>query len=109
MRGNDVDRVEGNGCPRRNRENRLRAVLCGRIAALALAAVVLSCGAAPTGAGASPAETRSEPPRVTVIGDSVLTAVVWHADALKVLDGLNPFFEVAVCRRLTGISCPYEG
>jgi hypothetical protein len=49
-------------------------------------------------------------PLVTVIGDSVMTGVIWHEDALSILaEGIDLQIDVAVCRRLTGESCPYEG
>ena len=47
---------------------------------------------------------------MTLIGDSILTAVHWNATALSILgQGIDLQMEVAVCRRLTGESCPYEG
>ena len=47
---------------------------------------------------------------MTLIGDSILTAVHWNATALSILgEGIDLQMEVAVCRRLTGESCPYEG
>jgi len=49
-------------------------------------------------------------PRVTIIGDSVATGMLWHPDAIAVLErGLNVDWQVAVCRRVTGVSCPFEG
>jgi hypothetical protein len=46
------------------------------------------------------------PPQVTVIGDSVLTAVQWNAEPLAVLQqGLDLRLDVGICRRLTGVSC----
>jgi hypothetical protein len=49
-------------------------------------------------------------PQVTVIGDSVLTAVQWNAEPLAVLQhGLDLRLDVGVCRRLTGVSCASEG
>jgi hypothetical protein len=57
--------------------------------------------------GASAAE---QPPQVTVIGDSVLTGVLWNAGPLAILEqGIRIRMEIGVCRRLTGISCPFEG
>jgi hypothetical protein len=47
---------------------------------------------------------------VTVIGDSVMTGVLWYPTPLSILQqGLNIRMEVAVCRRLTELSCPFEG
>jgi hypothetical protein len=58
-------------------------------------------------AGASAAE---QPPQVTVIGDSVLTGVLWNAGPLAILEqGIRMRMEIGVCRRLTGVSCPFEG
>ena len=49
------------------------------------------------------------PPQVTVIGDSVLTAVQWNAEPLAVLQqGLDLRLDVGICRRLTGASCPFD-
>ena len=49
-------------------------------------------------------------PRVTVIGDSVMTAVEWHPPAFAVLsNGLDLRLEVAICRRLAVLSCPHDG
>jgi hypothetical protein len=54
--------------------------------------------------------SRETPPQVTVIGDSVLTAVQWNPEPLAILQrGLDVRLEVGVCRRLTGVSCPSEG
>jgi hypothetical protein len=49
-------------------------------------------------------------PKVTIIGDSVMTGVLWHRDAVAVIQqGLRVDWQVAVCRRLEGVSCPFEG
>jgi len=49
-------------------------------------------------------------PHVTVIGDSVLTAVLWNQAPLATLEqGFDVDMEVGVCRTLTGSSCPFEG
>jgi hypothetical protein len=49
-------------------------------------------------------------PKVTIIGDSVMTGVLWHRDAIAVMQqGLGVDWQVAVCRRLEGESCPFEG
>lgn len=46
-------------------------------------------------------------PRVTVIADSALTAVVDDPQPLAILTtGLATDFDIGVCRRLTGTSCP---
>jgi hypothetical protein len=50
------------------------------------------------------------PPQVTVIGDSVLTAVQWNPQPLAILqDGLNMRLDIGICRTLTGVSCPFNG
>jgi hypothetical protein len=60
----------------------------------------LAAGARPAGAGA-PAV-----PHVLVIGDSVGTGITWHTDAVTVAEqGLQIDWQVAVCRRLIGVSC----
>jgi hypothetical protein len=65
---------------------------------------VLACFAA----GAHAAD--DAPPQVTVIGDSVLTGVLWNEGPLAILQhGLRMRLDIGVCRRLTGVSCPYEG
>jgi hypothetical protein len=67
------------------------AVLCS----LAVLATAASAGATP-------------PPTVLVIGDSVATGPFWHG--LPVMQkNLNVLWDVAVCRTIGGISCPYEG
>jgi hypothetical protein len=52
----------------------------------------------------------AEQPRVTVIGDSVLTAVEWNATPLALFErGLDLQMDIGVCRTLEGVSCPFEG
>ena len=52
----------------------------------------------------------ADPPRVTVIGDSVLTAVEWNTTPLSILEqDLDPQLDIGVCRTLEDVSCPYEG
>jgi hypothetical protein len=47
---------------------------------------------------------------VLLIGDSVATGMQWHNDAITVLQNdLDVDWQVAVCRRLTGISCTFQG
>jgi hypothetical protein len=59
-------------------------------------------------AGGARASVES-PPQVTVIGDSVLTALEWNAEPLAVLrQGLDLRLDVGICRTLTGVSCPFE-
>jgi hypothetical protein len=59
----------------------------------------------PTAATAAPT-----PIRVTVIGDSVVAAVFAWGNARSILGkGIDLQMQVAVCRRLTGESCPFGG
>jgi len=82
----------------------LRPIWC--LAALAAVAAAASTADAPGAVRADP----SPPPHITVIGDSVLTAVLWYPQPLQILtSGLDVDMEVAICRRLTGVSCPFEG
>ena len=68
-------------------------------------AVVLLGGLVPS---ATPAVTAV--PDVTIIGDSVMTGVLWHADAVAIVQkDLQVQWDVAVCRTLTGTSCPFDG
>jgi hypothetical protein len=65
---------------------------------LVMALLALSARAAPA------------PPHVTVLADSVLTAVEWNEAPLASLEhGLDVYMDVGVCRRISGLSCPYEG
>ena len=59
-------------------------------------------------AGASGAATSD--PRVTVFGDSAATAVAYDPEAKRILGrGVDLRLEVAACRRLGDLSCPYDG
>jgi len=57
------------------------------------------------------AASSAQPDRITVIGDSILTAVQWNPQPLAILEhGLPQIdLQIAVCRRLTGNSCPFDG
>jgi hypothetical protein len=45
-----------------------------------------------------------------VIGDSIMTGIAWHPPALAILNqGVDLQMEVGVCRRIEGVSCPFEG
>lgn len=69
------------------------------------AVLIMGVAALAFGATAAPA-----PPHVTVIGDSVLTAVEWNEAPLALLQkGLDAYMDIGVCRTVTGVSCPYEG
>ncbi len=70
------------------------------LAALVIGTIVVD----PRGAHAAP------PPRVTVIGDSVASALTSLPDAVDQLGaGIDLRLELAVCRRLVDESCPYQG
>ena len=69
-------------------------------------AVVLALGAA----GATARAGNPSAPHVLVIGDSVATGMQWYPDAVAVLErGLEVEWQVAVCRRLVGVSCTFQG
>jgi hypothetical protein len=52
----------------------------------------------------------SNAPHVTVIGDSVLTAVEWNDAPLASLQkGFDVYLDIGVCRTVAGVSCPFEG
>jgi hypothetical protein len=49
-------------------------------------------------------------PRVTVISDSIMAAVDWNAAPTAILQqGIDLQMQVGVCRRVEGVSCPYNG
>jgi hypothetical protein len=57
-------------------------------------------------ATASTATASSTLPHVTIVGDSVLTAVLWDAAPRSILGrGLDVQLEVGICRRLNAPSC----
>jgi hypothetical protein len=71
------------------------------------AAIVIATLAA---VGASVSTAADTPTQVTVIGDSVLTAVLWNSAPLAILQqGLQMQLDIGICRRLNGVSCPFEG
>ena len=71
---------------------------------LLLAATVLGATAGAAGSSSPPLE------RVTLIGDSVADAITLDATSKRVLSrGIDLDLQVAVCRRLVGDSCPYQG
>ena len=83
-----------------------------RPCALILLATALAVFAA-TSIAAAPTRSRAataSPERVTVIGDSIATGIAYNTDARAILArGIDLDLELAVCRRLVGDSCPYEG
>ena len=74
-----------------------------------LATVVALAGALAADApGADPAGT--DRIRVTVFGDSAATAMAYDPKAREILGaGVDLKLEVAACRRLGDLSCPYDG
>jgi hypothetical protein len=76
-----------------------------RMAVLVTSLLVAFAAAVASGAAATPTA-----PPVTVIGDSVLTAVEWNEKPLGVFEqGLDLHLDIGVCRTLEGASCPFEG
>jgi len=70
---------------------------------VALAGVVAGLAA-----GADPA--RSDTTRVTIFGDSAATAIAYDPKAREIVGtGIDLRLEVAACRRLGDLSCPYDG
>jgi hypothetical protein len=76
----------------------------------AAAAVLILAAAVPAFLQADPGSA-SPPPRVSVISDSILTSVTWgDGTALAALSaGLDLQIDAAVCRRLNGESCEFNG
>jgi len=75
-------------------------------ALVVLAAALLSSGISPGVARAT-----APAPRVSVISDSILTAVLWSDGPAQGLlkDGLDMQIDAGVCRRLNGESCEFNG
>jgi hypothetical protein len=52
----------------------------------------------------------ANPPRITVIGDSIMSGVDWNETPSATLrQGLDVQMEVGICRRVEGESCPFDG
>jgi hypothetical protein len=69
---------------------------------------LLAVGAAALAATVGHAPTAE--PHVLLIGDSVSTGMQWSDDSVAILQrGLALDWQVAVCRRLAGTSCPFDG
>jgi len=69
-----------------------------------LVAAVLGTSAGQAGSGSGSRE------RVTFIGDSIASVISYDAPSKKVLaNGIDLDLQLAVCRRLVGESCPYQG
>jgi hypothetical protein len=77
-----------------------------RPAALAASVAVLALAAALPASGSADA-----PPHVSIVSDSVLTAVTWGNDAAQaaLTRGLDVAVDAGVCRRLNGQSCEFAG
>ena len=87
----------------------IRLLYSGAIRSLlAVIAVVLAAIAGTAGPARAAGAT---PGRVTVIADSVMTAVLWNAKPLSILEhGFSDVdMQVGICRTLTGESCPFDG
>jgi putative Ig domain-containing protein len=77
--------------------------------ALVLAAALALSGAL-TAAALAADPGRSDATRVTVFGDSAATAMAYDPKARTILGaGIDLRLEVAACRRLGDLSCPYDG
>jgi hypothetical protein len=75
------------------------AALAASLALLVLAAVCAGSGSADAG------------PRVSIVSDSILTSVTWGNETAQaaLYQGLDVQIDAAVCRRLNGVSCDYNG
>ena len=83
---------------------RLGTVVVGAVTTLLLVSVPQP-SAAPDGVRAV-----APPPRVTVIGDSVATAILYDKGAQEILgQGVDLRLQLAPCRRVAEESCPYDG
>ena len=78
---------------------------------LAVLLVSLSALAAWSAPPPALAAASAQPDRVTVIGDSILTAVEWNPQPLAILEHGLPRvdLQIAVCRTLIGPGCPFDG
>lgn len=71
-----------------------------------LAVAILGATAGQAGSSSS----RSSLQRVTFIGDSIATAITYDEPSRKLLStGIDLDLQLAVCRRLVGDSCPFQG
>jgi hypothetical protein len=76
-----------------------------RLAAPAIVAVLALAALFPSSGAADP------PPHVSIVSDSILTAVTWGNDAAQAAlsQGLDVSIDAGVCRRLNGQSCEFNG
>lgn len=80
-----------------------------RLRVLVLAAALVLSGAL-TAAALAADPGRGNATRVTVFGDSSATAMAYDPKARAILGtGVDLRLEVAACRRLGNLSCPYDG
>ena len=80
-----------------------------RLRVLVLTAALALSGAL-TAAALAADPGRSDATRVTVFGDSSATAMAYDPKARAILGtGIDLRLEVAACRRLGNLSCPYDG
>jgi hypothetical protein len=75
-------------------------------AAVAVLAILVS-----TGLSSGAARAAAAAPHVSVISDSILTSVTWNSGPAEALltDGFDMQIDAAVCRRLNGESCEFNG
>lgn len=72
--------------------------------------VLLATIGACTARAPQPAAGASPEPGVLIIGDSVATGMSWHDDAIAAMQkNLAVYWQVAICRTVTGVSCPFDG
>jgi hypothetical protein len=75
-----------------------------------LAAVAVALGLAVLVGGSLRTDAADQPPRVTMIGDSVATSLSYTRDARAILAaGIDLHLELAPCRRVGQASCSYLG
>jgi hypothetical protein len=71
---------------------------------------VLLCAICALALARGAATSADTPPQVTVIGDSVSTAITGHDDVRAILaQGLRVDWHVDICRRVSEQSCPFQG
>ena len=75
------------------------------------AVVLLAAALASTAYSPGAARATAPAPRVSVISDSILTAVTWSNEPAQALleNGLDLQIDAGVCRRLNGESCEFNG
>jgi hypothetical protein len=76
----------------------------------AMARGVLVCVFCALALARGAATSADAPPQVTVVGDSVSTAITAHDDVqAAVANGLRVDWHVDICRRVSELSCPFQG